>query len=292
MTVWVWGSINLDHLYRVAHLPRAGETLAVQDHAVGLGGKGANQALALAAAGARVGFLGAIGADGVAARDRLAAAGIDVGGVAVVPGPTGHAVIAVDAAGENLILVHGGANRRLDPGQLARAALAPGDWLLAQAEVNGVPEALAAARARGCRTAYAAAPFDAAEVAAVLDHVDLLAMNAGEAAALRAARGGAALSVPHLLVTRGAEGARYDGPDGAWEIGAFPVAVTDTTGAGDTFLGYFLASLDVGPGVALRRAAAAAALAVTRVGAAEAIPTGTEVATYLAAHPQPVAVRA
>lgn len=280
MSILVWGSINIDHVYAVPHLPRPGETLAAQGHTRGLGGKGANQALAAAAAGARVAMIGAVGADGAWAVERLAAGGVDVGAVAVVPGATGHAVIAVDAAGENLILIHGGANRALDLAQFTTGG--PGDWLLAQAETNGTPQAMAAARARGMSVAYAAAPFDAAEVAAVLPLVDLLAVNEGEAAAL------GPVAVPQLLVTLGAAGARYRGPGGGVEMPAFAVTPVDTTGAGDTFLGYFLAGLDAGqaPGAALRRAAAAAALQVTRPGAAEAIPQGAEVDAFAARHPE------
>ncbi|MEO1456099.1 MAG: PfkB family carbohydrate kinase, partial [Pseudomonadota bacterium] len=319
MTIHVLGSINIDHVYRVPHAPGPGETLADTGYAMGLGGKGANQALAAAAAGARVRFAGAVGPEGGWARARLAAAGVDVSAVAELEAATGHAVILVEPSGENRIVIHGGANRALEPALLERAlaAAAPGDWWLVQNETALVAESLAAARAKGLRTAYAAAPFEAEAVAGVLGDVDLLVLNEGEAAALAAHLGtdGAALAVPGVLVTLGAQGARLTtGP--AWsgapparagapparraatppapdhagpaarqslEVAAFAVTAEDTTGAGDCFLGYALAGFDAGLAaeVALRRAAAAAAIAVTRPGAAEAIPSAAEVDAFL-----------
>jgi ribokinase len=287
------GSVNIDHVYRVAALPGPGETVVDRGYARGLGGKGANQSLAARLAGAEVRHAGAVGADGGWCRDRLAAAGIDVADLATVGAAagvmTGHAVILVDGQGENVIVVHGGANRALTPG-LVESAIGrarAGDWLLLQNETNLVPEAARAGRAAGLRVAYAAAPFDPQATAEVIGHVDLLAVNAVEAAQLARHLGTPAetFGAPVLLITEGSRGARCW--TGAAEVrqAAFAVQPVDTTGAGDTYLGYFLAELDRGRPVAeaMQRAAAAAAIQVTRPGAGEAIPAAAEVDAFLAA---------
>ncbi|GMG81159.1 ribokinase [Paralimibaculum aggregatum] len=289
MAIHVLGSVNIDHSYRVPHAPGPGETLADGGYVRGLGGKGCNQALAAAAAGAAVRLVGAVGAEGGWCREALAAGGVDVSGLATVAAATGHAIILVEPSGENRIVIHGGANRAITGAMVAGgiAAARPGDWWLAQNETSRVAESLAAARAAGLRTAYAAAPFDPAAAAEALPHTDLLALNAVEAAALAAHLGTdpAALPAAELLVTRGREGAELRGPAGTLSVPALPVEPVDTTGAGDCFLGYFLAGRDRGldDGAALARAAAAAALSVTRPGAAAAIPTAAETDAFLAA---------
>ncbi|MFQ5567111.1 MAG: ribokinase [Paracoccaceae bacterium] len=288
MSIFNLGSINIDHVHRVAHLPGPGETVADTGYASGLGGKGANQSLAAASAGARVHHIGAVGRDGAWTAERLAAAGVDVSDLAVMEAVTGHAIVCVDSGGENLIVIHGGANRALTAAQIERALARarPGDWFLAQNETNLIAEGFARARARGLHTAYAAAPFEAAAAAALIGSVDLLAVNAVEAGQLAAHLGTTvdALPVPELLVTLGARGARYRAGEAVSEVAAFAVTPVDTTGAGDTFLGVFLAARDGGaaPEAALRQAAAAAALQVTRPGAADAIPAAGEVAAFLA----------
>jgi ribokinase len=296
LTIHCFGSINIDHVHRIDRMPGPGETLADRSYCIGLGGKGANQALAAAAAGAAVRFVGAVGADGLWARDRLAAAGIATEAIAVTPGATGHAVILVEPSGENRIVLHGGANRAVTP-RIVKTALehtVPGDWWLTQNETAGVVASLAAARARGLRTAHAAAPFEAEAAAAALPFLDLIALNEGEAAALAAHLGVdlAELPVPSQLVTLGARGAvwRHRHADGRVEeiaVPGFAVTALDTTGAGDCCLGTLLAGLDAGlpPGRALHRACAAAALSVTRPGAADALPTRAQVDAFLAAHP-------
>lgn len=286
MAVWNLGSVNIDHVYRVPHIPAPGETLAAAGYAAGLGGKGANQSVAAARAGARVHHIGAIGPEGGWTRVALAGYGVDVAHLHDVPDPTGHAIIAVDDAGENAITIWPGANRAPDAA-MVRAALAgaaPDDTLLLQNETSGQAEAAALARARGLRVIYSAAPFDAEAVRAVLAHATMLVMNAGEADDLRRAMG--ALPDMDCLITRGAAGADWLIP-GAPTLHqpAFAVRSVDTTGAGDTFTGWLAAELDLGlvPAAALRRAAAAAAIQVTRPGAAGAIPTAAEVTTFLSA---------
>lgn len=284
MTILCIGSVNIDHAYRVTTHPKPGETVVDKGYLRGLGGKGANQSLAAALAGARVHHCGAVGAEGLWCRDRLAAAGIDVADLIEVEAATGHGIIMVDDAGENVIAVHGGANRALPEALIERAIAraAPGDWLLLQNETNLVVEAATMARAAGLKVAYAAAPFDAGAAAEMAGRADLLAVNEVEAEQL-ADHLGRAIEAPGLLVTLGARGALWRAGGVEIRQDAFPVTPVDTTGAGDTFLGTFLAGLDLGQdaGEALRRAAAAAAIQVTRPGAGEAIPTAAEVDAFL-----------
>jgi ribokinase len=287
MAIVCLGSINIDYVYRVPHAPGPGETLAAEGYAVHLGGKGANQAIAAARAGAAVRMAGAVGAEGAWTLERLAEAGVDVSAVARREGATGHAVILVEPSGENRIVLHPGANRTLDADLVGRAVAAgrAGDWLLTQNETSGVAEAMAAARAAGLRTAHAAAPFLAADCVPLLRHADLLALNEGEAAALVRHLGAslAALPVPMVVVTRGAEGASLFADGEETRVSGFAVDPVDTTGAGDCFLGTLLAGLDEGaaPRDALALASSAAALSVTRPGAGEAMPTRAEAEAFL-----------
>ncbi len=285
MTIFNLGSINADMVYAVPHLPRAGETLAASSLSRGLGGKGANMSVAAARAAAHVVHIGAVGADGGWTVDRLMEYGVDTRHIHSLPGPTGHAVIAVDPAGENQILLHPGANAALTD-QMVQAALAsatPQDSFLFQNETSARLEGARAASARGLRVAYAAAPFDASAVAEVLPLLDLLILNAVEAEQLSQATGltPETLPVRDVIVTLGAQGARWINTDTGAEHHepALPVTPVDSTGAGDTFTGYLLAGLDRGQPMrqALQMASRAAALMVTRAGTADVIPDLKEV---------------
>ncbi|MFQ6773822.1 ribokinase [Cereibacter sphaeroides] len=278
------GSINIDHVYRMPHLPAPGETLEAESYSVGLGGKGANQSVAAARAGARIRHVGAVGPEGRWAREWMAEAGVDVTHVAVGEVATGHAIINVDAEAENTIVIFPGANRTLDAAAVtaALAGAGPRDTLLLQNETSAQVEAARLASERGLRVIYCAAPFEIGAVQAVLPYVSLLVMNEGEAAALRAALG--ALPEVAMVVTLGARGAEWLVPgEDRLSVPAFPVTAVDTVGAGDCFTGNLAAALDAGldPAEAMRRASAAAALQVTRPGAAEAMPKADEVDAFL-----------
>ncbi|KQB14554.1 ribokinase [Rhodobacter capsulatus] len=289
MTIFNLGSINADHFYRLPHLTLPGETLAATAYDRGLGGKGANQSVAAARAGAVVRHIGATGADGAWMRAELAADGVDCAHVAEVEVASGHAIIMVDASGENSIVLFPGANRAvpLTALQDAMETAAPGDWLLMQNETSAQLEAVALAKARGVKVAYSAAPFEAEAVRKVLADLDLLLLNAVEAAQLCEALGTTldALPVKAVCVTHGAKGAVWHDLAGktVQEQPAFKVTPVDTTAAGDTFAGYLVAGLAEGmtPPQALRLAAGASALKVTRAGTAAAIPTRAEVDVFL-----------
>ena len=284
------GSINIDYVHRVPHFPQAGETLRNLSYAAGLGGKGANQSIALALAGGQVAHVGRVGEDGLWAKAKLTEAGVNTNNVVTDEGASGHAVIYVDDEGENTIVIHGGANETLTSEQISEALdqAQPADWLLLQNETNMILQAAQLAKSKGLKVAYAAAPFDAAIAAKMIPHVDLIAVNEIEAAQLADTMNMPVndLPVDKILITRGSKGATYTDGDQSFGIEAFKVDPVDTTGAGDTFTGYFLARLDLGdePATALKIASAAAAIQVTRPGAADAIPTISEVFEFLENH--------
>lgn len=289
MAVWNLGSINIDHVYRLAHMPKPGETVAALDMAHGLGGKGANQSIAAARAGARTIHLGAMGAGDEWVVDSLKDSGVGTTQLLrLADQVTGHAIILLDREAENSIIIHPGANRALTPDWLAAAlsGLTPQDSLLIQNETNCQVEAAQIARQAGAQVIYSAAPFGIEALRAILPHATILAMNEGEAAQMSdALHDHLPPGLAGLLVTRGGDGAEYrDLQSGqTYHHPAFPVDPVDTTGAGDTFAGYFTAMRDHGHDIpaALRLASAAAALQVTRPGAAEAIPTLEEVEEFL-----------
>jgi len=287
MAIYNLGSINADHFYRLPHLPKPGETLPAREYSRGLGGKGANQSVAAARAGARVVHIGAVGQDGDWAIARLAEFGVNTDHIARLDMPTGHAIINVDDAGENAIVIYSAANMAQDKGRIRAALMAggEGDFCILQNETNLVAYAAEIAQNKGMRVVYSAAPFQAEKAREVLPFVDILVLNEVEAAQLADALGVTSTHLPvsEVIVTRGARGAAYGAAGTEIEVPAFDVEAVDTTGAGDTWLGFFVAGLDAGMPVkgAMKFAAAGAALQVTRPGTAEAIPDLHEVKAFL-----------
>ena len=281
-----FGSINLDLVYRVPHLPAAGETLACNSFQRFLGGKGINQSIAAARSGAAVSHIGCLGPDGAWLREQIAEFELSLNEINEVDVPTGHAVIFVDDGAENQIVIFGGSNLAFTKTQIDQALnrAKPGDWVLLQNETNLVTYVAQEARARGLSVAYSAAPFDSGAVRDVLDNATLLALNEGEAATLAQEIGchPAELDIDHVLITKGSRGAELHSAGQVLHQGTFRVDAVDTTGAGDTFLGSFIARFVEGDArEALAFAAAAAALQVTKEGAAAAIPFADEVDMFL-----------
>ncbi|QYG91932.1 ribokinase [Iamia sp. SCSIO 61187] len=297
--VVVVGSINDDLVVVAGRLPGPGETVAGTSVSHSSGGKGANQAVAAARAGAPTLMVGGVGRD--EAGDRLRAglrdAGVDTAGVRVVDGPTGVAIVTV-AGGENTIVVVAGANARLDPHQVEAVAVAPGDVVVAQLETPTEATVAAFGRARSAGAVTVLNPAPAAPVpGALLDLVDHLVVNEHEvelvlgvaAADLVADRGDArqrlrAACRATVHLTLGADGQLVLGPDMAIAVPGRAVEVVDSTGAGDCFTGSLAAGLAAGVPLeaAVRRAGAAASLSVTRPGAAPSMPTAAEVDAVLA----------
>jgi ribokinase len=282
--ILVFGSINLDVVIPVPHLPLPGETVLGGDYALLPGGKGANQALAACRAGASVRLSGAIGSDTFAglALDNLRRDGVDLGLLRQVERPTGCAAIMVGAGqgerrGENLIAVAPGANREAEAASVPAAALGPGTIVVCQMEVPAGETwaLLRRARAAGSLTVLNLAPAAPLDPASLAD-IDILVANRGEAASLGEDPAGLARRLRQaLVVTRGEAGSTAFLADGGRIVTpALAIEPIDTTGAGDTFVGVLAASLDqrLPLGQALRRASAAAALACLAQGAQTAMP--------------------
>ena len=274
------GSVNVDLTFDVQNLPRPGETVLASSLTSAPGGKGGNQAVAAARAGARVQFVGTVGED-AAERLRAHLRDNDVGldGIVGVPGPSGTAIIVVDADAENTIVVAPGANGQLTVTDAVRAVIADCDVLLTQLEI---PMAAAVAAAREARSAGAVVivnaspagqdPSALAELAAL---ADVVIANETEAHDWPC-------QPTHFVVTLGARGARYIGADGEFLVPAPAVAAVDTTGAGDVFAGVLAAHWPLDEGAApaakaqrlraLQRACAAGALATLVPGAGDCAP--------------------
>lgn len=279
--VCVVGSANLDLVATVDRLPGPGETVSGSCFAEYPGGKGLNQAVAAARAGATVAFVGALGDDaaGAALRAVMVADRIDASHVATSAEPTGRALIGVSAAGENSIIVVAGANA-----SVAGDALPPAKVVLAQLEVPiaAVERALAAARAAGATTVLNPAPAHAIG-AEVLQWCDIVVPNEHEVELLGGVDHLLSLGARAVVVTLGGDGAALHTADGCTPIAPFAVTPVDTTGAGDTFCGSLCARLAAGDDLptALRYASAAGALCTTKAGAVPSIPTHAAVTELL-----------
>ena len=284
-----FGSLNIDHVYRVPHFVRPKETLASLAYQRFAGGKGVNQSLALARAGAEVSHAGRIGGDGVWLRDLLAGAGADVTHLQVVDAPTGHAIINVTPEGQNSIVLYGGANQTVTPDDARRAIASfhAGDTMLLQNEISALPEILRLARAHGLQIVFNPAPMDARVPDYPLETVSCLLLNEVEGAQLAGAEEPKAIldalrrRFPSMTVilTLGPEGVLASDGGSLVRVPAPRVKAVDTTAAGDTFTGYYLAERLRGAtfAAALQTACAAAAICVTRAGAAASIPARAEV---------------
>ncbi|MFT7531366.1 MAG: ribokinase, partial [Gammaproteobacteria bacterium] len=249
-----FGSINIDHVYRVTSLPKPGETLAAQYYAKFLGGKGVNQSIAIAKAGGEVVHVGAVGEDGSWALAEVKRLGVNTEAVSMLDCATGHAIIFVDDDAENQIVIEGGANQQLRKYAIDHAlsqANPKADWVLLQNETNLADYIVNEACRRGLRIAYAAAPFVAETTCSLLPNIQLLVVNEGEARSLAHALGveETAIPVPELLITRGTAGAELVIDGRSYQQSAFQVDAVDTTGAGDTFTGSFLARYSRGDSV-------------------------------------------
>jgi ribokinase len=279
--VCVVGSVNADLTFTVDKLPLPGETVLASALASWPGGKGANQAVAAARAGAEVQFVGAVGTDPAADALLTHLTGNDVGtdGVITVPGPSGTAAIMVDANAENMIVVAPGANAHLVLDSAAmRNVVAEADVVLLQLEIP-VPTAVAAARigrAAGATVIVNASPPNASPaMAALAELTDVVVVNETEAAEWH-------WPAPHLVITRGGRGASDVANGREINVAAPPVEPVDTTGAGDVFAGVLAAGWPSDRDRALRRACAAGALATLVPGAGDCAPLEEAIEELLA----------
>jgi ribokinase len=277
------GSANLDLVATVDRLPGPGETVPGGTYREYPGGKGLNQAVAAARAGATTTFVGAVGHD--AAADVLLGVmrddDIDTTHVSVVDAPSGRALIFVSSSAENSIVVVAGANDTVDA-----SAVPPARVYLAQLEVPvpAIEQAFRAARAMGATTVLNPAPVKAVPDT-LLALCDILTPNEHEVELLGGVERLRGLGVRAVVVTRGADGADLYTDAGAVHVAPFPVRPVDTTGAGDCFSGVLCARLAEGDNLpaAMRFAAAAAALSTTVAGAVPSLPRRAEIDALLSA---------
>lgn len=277
--VCVVGSVNLDTVFTVAALPAPGETVLAAAPSTHCGGKGANQAVAAARAGANVSLIGAVGDDdaGLRLRRHLHANGVGTDELATVPGPSGAAVITVDASGENTIVVAPGANAVLTLESDPSGLIADSQVLLLQLEIPLATAAVAARLARAGRaTVIVNVSPVGGDVSELAGLIDVAVVNQTESAQFDH-------PVAHRVVTLGARGARYSGVNGSIEVPAPIVDAVDTSGAGDVFAGVLAAEWPRGVEHALRTACAAAALATLVPGTGDCAPTAEAINKALTA---------
>lgn len=289
MRILNFGSLNIDHVYSVERFVRPGETINSLGYKQFAGGKGFNQSTALAHAGATVYHAGKIGHDGAWLRERLSEVGVDVSLVETADTQTGHAVIQVNATGENCIVLHGGANQEVT-GSDARRILpnfSAGDYLLLQNEITGIPEIMTLGSKRGMYVVFNPAPITTAVASYPLELVDLFVLNEIEARELTGEtepeRMLAAMRQKYsdagIVLTLGDKGLRYVDSQTSFRVAAENVTPIDTTAAGDTFIGFCLAEFSRNRNMeaALKLGCKAAAICVTRLGASDSIPTRAEI---------------
>lgn len=293
MRILNFGSLNFDKVYDVAHFASGGETILSRGYGEFLGGKGLNQSVALARAGAEVYHAGAIGADGDALRSVLEKSGVDTRYLRQVDTVSGHAIIQ-RSEGQNCIIVCGGANQCVTREQIrdTLADFGPEDWLLLQNEISNVPFAIEEAKRMGMKVAFNASPITDELLSYPLDQVDCFIINEVEGKALAQMEGEDdlqildALSVRFpdaiIVLTVGEKGVLYREGDMRLSHNSYPVHVVDTTAAGDTFCGYFLAGVSrkLSQEKILEMASKASAIAVSRYGAEPSIPRWNEVMDF------------
>lgn len=290
MKVVNFGSLNFDHVYEVEHFVRPGETITSDKYRRFCGGKGLNQSIALAYAGAEVFHAGKVGRDGEPLVACLQTAGVDASLVGVSESePSGHAMIQVDRSGQNSIILHSGANRDIRKADASRVLdhFASGDCLLLQNEISSIPEIIDQAKQQGLAIFLNPAPMDKRVLGYPLDKVDYFIINEIEGRELTGAVEPDAIMAAMrrrfprsmTILTLGEQGVLCADDRTKISVPAERVTPIDTTAAGDTFIGYFIAQKISGATLetCLRTATRAAAICVTRRGAADSIPRTEEV---------------
>ena len=285
------GSFNRDMVYGVDHIAVGGETILSHSLSTYWGGKGLNQAVALARSFDGVYMAGLVNRREEAVCDFLRENNVHSDYVAFSEKPTGHAIICVDKNGQNSITVFGGANQALTPAYVREtlANFEAGDIVLVQNETNQLETILREAHARGLRVAMTPSPFQKALLALPLELVDYFLINeiegcqlTGEAQPEKIIAAAGKKFPAALVLTLGKAGAMYAAGGAVLQHGTYDVPVVDTTAAGDTFTGYFLSGLarGLGPAQALEQASKASSIAVSRKGATASIPKLEEVLAF------------
>ena len=291
------GSLNIDYVYSVDHIILPGETESTGSRNIFLGGKGMNQSCALAKAGVEVYHGGLIGEDGKLFLDACKEYGVHDDFIRIVDGPSGHTIIQIDKNAQNSILLFGGANQKLTTEYIDEVLshFSSNDILLLQNEVNLLPYIVDQAYEKGMQIALNPSPFNEKLDGVDMTKISIFLLNEVEGFQLTGHTEVDAILTrlqqlfPHarILLTLGKDGAIYaDGTQKVYQP-IFPVKAVDTTAAGDTFTGYFLAGLSEGLPMedVLRISAKASSIAVSRPGAVPSIPWREEVLEALAQNP-------
>lgn len=292
MKILNFGSCNIDFVYSLDHIVKPGETEATDRLEIFPGGKGLNQSIATAKAGAAVFHAGCVGDDGQMLAEILEKSGVDISYLQPVDAKNGHAIIQVSAAGENSIFLYPGSNEMITK-EIVNTVLenfAEGDMLLLQNEISNVDYIVETAHQKGMTIVLNPSPFNSRLEAIDLNKISILILNEVEASAFSGCEDPQVslaffeARYPNLkvMLTLGKEGSIFMENGHKYAQAAFEVDTVDTTAAGDTFTGYFVAGISRGEniGTVLKTASAAAAISVSRMGAAPSIPDWEEVCCF------------
>ena len=294
MKILNYGSLNIDYTYSVDHFVRGGETMSSEEMHVFSGGKGLNQSIALSKSGAEVWHAGAIGTgDGDFLIRQLKEAGVNTEYISVLDGKTGHAIIQKAKDGGNCILLYGGANQMITKAMVDEVIshFEAGDYLVLQNEISEIGYIMERAREKGMVLVFNPSPMDDKISTYPLEYVDYFLLNEIEAGDICGEQGSGEellqklsdkFPASKIVLTLGGDGSLYRDGQRILTQGIYKVPVADTTAAGDTFTGFLIGGLVQGldAGEALDLAAKAAAIAVSRPGAAPSIPSREEVEAF------------
>ncbi|MBQ8803925.1 MAG: ribokinase [Tyzzerella sp.] len=295
MKVLCFGSLNIDYTYKLDHFVQKGETISSKELNVCSGGKGLNQSIALAKAGADAYHAGAIGEDGRFLLEQLEEAGVNTDCIKVLSDVrSGNAIIQNDTSGDNCIILYGGANQAITKAQVdeVMSEFEKGDYIILQNEINELRYIMECAKQNGMKIVLNPSPMNGKILELPLEYVDYFMLNEIEALQILERENVLNLRGEEIakdirtrfpnaaiVLTMGEAGSIYVDSNGIVRQPAYKVKAVDTTAAGDTFTGFFIGGIIKGLNVkeAMNVAAKASAIAVTRQGAAPSIPTWEEI---------------
>jgi len=280
-----FGSINKDFVYLVDNFVQPGETISSNSHDIFLGGKGLNQSVAIAHAGASVYHAGCINKKDNSIIDHLNNWGVNTKNILGLDKPTGHAIIQVNKKGENSIIIHGGTNHHITSNQIDSCLkkFEIGDILVLQNEINNIEEIIDKAHKKGMKIFFNPAPFSKSILNYPLKKINTIIFNQSEGNGLSMG-----INTPekileiiskkypsaNLLITLGEKGSIFKNENNTIRVDAFDVKAIDTTAAGDTYIGYYIASFSKNAAIksCMKNASLAASVTVTKMGGAVSIP--------------------
>ena len=295
MRILNFGSLNIDRVYSVNHFVTSGETIKAENLDFFCGGKGLNQSIAVARAGSEIYHAGAVGHDGEELCNLLKKDGVNTDFLQHLNEPSGHAVIQVTPKGQNCIIVFAGSNASITPEYIDSVLknFSPGDILLLQNEISNIGHIFLKASQLKMKIVLNPSPITESLLGCRLDLVDCFILNETEGAALAGTgesdyenilqKLAKRFPAADIVLTVGKSGVLFAGASGKRaKHGIYDVPIVDTTAAGDTFCGYYIASMSRGESVenALEKASIASSLAVSRKGASPSIPTIGEVENF------------